>query len=152
MLNYDIQIEQELFASPDLVWRMLSEPELLSEWLMANDIVPMVGHQFTFRAKPTPIWDGIVHCEVKNVSPAERLAYSWIGASDMPETIVSWLIHPTKAGTHLVFNHSGFRGLKYNIIGRLLKRGWQDMVGRKLPSTLAKNQPFRAIGIVPAST
>jgi uncharacterized protein YndB with AHSA1/START domain len=138
MLSYSIQLEQELSASPDLIWRMLSEPKPVSEWLMENDIAPRVGHRFTFRARPTLVWDGIVHCEVRDVRPAERLVYSWVGASDMPETIVSWLIHPTKSGTRLAFGHAGFRGLKYGLIGRLLKHGWQDMIGRKLPSALAQ--------------
>jgi uncharacterized protein YndB with AHSA1/START domain len=150
MLNYDIQLEHELAASPDLVWRVLSERELLSRWMMENDFAAIVGHRFTFRAKPMPFWDGIVRGEVKEVRPAERLVYSWIGASDMPETTVSWLIRPAQSGTHLTFNHTGFSGLKYGVIGRLLKRGWQDMIGRRLPSTLrAISDPSR---IVPAST
>lgn len=138
MLGYDIRIRQELAAPPDLVWRALIEPVLLSQWLMDNDFVPEIGHRFTFRARPTPLWDGIVRCEVKDVQPTEVLAYSWIGASDMPETVVSWSVRPTQSGTCLVLRHSGFRGLKYALIGRLLDRGWRDMIGRKLSAVLAK--------------
>jgi uncharacterized protein YndB with AHSA1/START domain len=138
MLGYDIRIRKELAAPPDLVWRALIEPVLLSQWLMDNDFVPEVGHRFTFRAKPTPLWDGIVRCEVQDVQPTEALAYSWTGASDMPETVVSWNVRPTQSGTLLVFRHSGFRGLKFALIGRLLDRGWRDMIGRKLPAVLAK--------------
>jgi uncharacterized protein YndB with AHSA1/START domain len=138
MLSYSIQLERELAAAPDLIWRMLSEPKLVSEWLMETDIAPLVGYRFTFRARPTPVWDGVVHCEVREVRPAERLVYSWVGAADMPETIVNWSINPAKSGTRLAFNHTGFRGLKYGLIGRFLKRGWQDMIDRKLPSALAQ--------------
>lgn len=139
MPGYTIELVQELPASPDLVWRMLSEPELVSEWLMDNDIAPRVGHRFTFRARPTPVWDGIVRCEVREVKPAERLVYSWVGAVDMPETIVSWSIGLATSGTLLTFSHAGFRGLKYGLIGRFLKRGWRDMIGSRLPTALAQH-------------
>src|SRR5262245_38961222 len=123
---------------------MLTEPELVAQWLMDNDIAPLVGHDFTFRARPMPMWDGLVNCRVREVKPAELLVYSWIGAPDMPETIVSWSIGPATSGIRLVLNHSGFRGLKYGLIGRFLKRGWQDMVGRKLPAALARHMAAEA--------
>lgn len=62
-----IVVEYDLPQPPEKVWRVLTEPELLSSWLMANDIRAVVGHKFTFRAQPMPHWDGIVHCEVMEV-------------------------------------------------------------------------------------
>ncbi len=59
------------------VWRALTEPELLAAWLMSTDMRPLVGQGFTFKAEPTPWWDGIVNCEMLEVDPRKRLRYTW---------------------------------------------------------------------------
>jgi len=74
-------IDYELAQAPSTVWRVLTEPELLKQWLMENDIRPVVGHKFTFRAQPQPWWDGVVHCEILEVEPGSRLRYSWKGGA-----------------------------------------------------------------------
>src|SRR5947209_6960665 len=72
-----ISLQYDLPHPPAKVWRALTDPELLAKWIMANDLQPEVGHAFTFRADPTPWWDGIVHCEVLEVGPERRLRYTW---------------------------------------------------------------------------
>jgi uncharacterized protein YndB with AHSA1/START domain len=136
MLDYTIRLEHLVPAAQPLRWQALTESALLSQWLMANDFEPRAGHRFTFRAEPTVVWDGVVRCEVTEVRPIERLAYSWTGAADMPKTMVTWELAPAGAQTRLTLVHSGFHGIKYALIGRFLKRGWQDMIGRRLPLAL----------------
>ena len=53
-----IIVDYRLSAAPAKVWRALTEPELLADWLMPNDIKPLVGHDFTFRTDPAPGFDG----------------------------------------------------------------------------------------------
>ena len=92
------------------MWRALTEPELLAQWLMANDMRPLVGHSFTFRPEPTPWWDGIVHCEVLEVDPHKRLRYSWRSGpeSSRLDTVVTWTPPTPSGGTRLALEHSGF--------------------------------------------
>ena len=59
-----IVVDYTLNEPPTEVWRALTEPKLLAQWLMENDIQPIVGHKFNFRAKPMGDWDGIVYCEI----------------------------------------------------------------------------------------
>ena len=47
-----IVVKYELAQPPEKVWRALTEPKLLAAWLMDNDIAPIVGHRFQFRAQP----------------------------------------------------------------------------------------------------
>jgi uncharacterized protein YndB with AHSA1/START domain len=78
---------------------------------MANDIRPVVGHKFTFKAQPMPGWDGIVQCEVLEAEAPLRLRYSWRGGSDALriDTVVAWtLAASASGGTRLVLEHSGF--------------------------------------------
>jgi uncharacterized protein YndB with AHSA1/START domain len=97
------------------VWRALTEPELLSAWLMPNDIRPEVGARFTFQAD-TEAGGGPIECEVLAVEPLRLLRYSWRGedrnrdASDraLDSTVTFVLAETPDGGTHLRLVHDGF--------------------------------------------
>src|SRR5882762_146879 len=109
-----ISLEYDLPHPPEKVWRALTEPELLAAWLMVNDMRPLVGNSFTFKAQPTPWWDGTVHCEVL----ASRL-----------DTVVTWTLTPTPSGgTRLALEHSGFLPANPSAFEGA-RQGWQRMVG-----------------------
>lgn len=97
-----VAVERELPFSADRVWRALTEPHLVAEWLMAGDVRPVVGHGFSFGAE----W-GSVDCEVIEVDPGRSLAYSWNGMG--LESTVTWTLTPTTTGTHLRMEQIGFR-------------------------------------------
>src|SRR5258708_7294595 len=86
--------------SPEQVWSYLTEPELISLWLMETDFKPVVGHRFTFRTKPYPPinFDGIVYCTVLEIVPLKKLTYSWkSGPGDgkiTVDSIVEWTLVP----------------------------------------------------------
>lgn len=110
---------------PELVWRALTEPEVLASWLMPNDIEPVVGHRFQFRTKPAPGFDGIVHCEVLEADAPRRLVYSWGGGPTKARpTRVEWTLERVEGGTRLVLEHSGFHGMSGYFLRSMLGRGW----------------------------
>ena len=43
-------VERDITHPPEKVWRALTQPHLIAEWLMKNDFIPVVGHRFTFPA------------------------------------------------------------------------------------------------------
>ena len=62
------------------VWRAITEPATLAEWMYPNDFEPRVGHAFTFRVPGNPAagFDGlVVRCEVLVCEPPGRLEFSW---------------------------------------------------------------------------
>jgi uncharacterized protein YndB with AHSA1/START domain len=93
---------------------------------MANDFQPVVGHKFTLRTTPVPNWNGLIEGEVKVVEPNSRLSYTW-GSMGL-ESVVAWTLTPSKGGTHVRMEHSGFpseesasyKGASY---------GWQKFIG-----------------------
>ena len=87
---------------PEKVWRALTEGPLLEEWLMRNDFQPVAGHHFQFNAD----W-GAVDCRVLAVEPARTLSYTWSAFG--LDTVVTWTLVPTSAGTRLRMEQSGFR-------------------------------------------
>jgi uncharacterized protein YndB with AHSA1/START domain len=95
-------VERDIAHPPERIWRALTQPHLIEEWLMKNDFQPVVGHRFDLRAD----W-GTVSCQVVEVEPNRTLSYSW-GALGV-ETIVTWTLTPTGTGTHLRMEQSGFR-------------------------------------------
>jgi uncharacterized protein YndB with AHSA1/START domain/DNA-binding transcriptional ArsR family regulator len=104
---------------------------LIEEWLMKNDFQPVVGHRFNFRADPMPQWNGVTDCEVLIVEPYERLSYSWNASGEEAanglKTVVTWRLTPTKGGTLVRMEQSGFRPEDdrfYQGAGY----GWQKMI------------------------
>jgi uncharacterized protein YndB with AHSA1/START domain len=97
-----VVVEREIPHPPEKIWRALTQPHLIEEWLMKNDFRPVVGHRFDLRAD----W-GAVGCEVLTVEPHKTLSYTW-GAYGL-ETVVTWTLTPTPTGTHLRMEQSGFR-------------------------------------------
>lgn len=134
-----ILLEHELPYPPAKVWRALTEPALLSRWLMANDMQPTVGHRFRFTQQPTQWWDGIVNCEVLEVEAQKRLRYTWRSGPDSSplDTVVTWTLTPTPSGgTRLTLEHSGFLpGDSFAAGGA--QKGWTRMVTERLAEVLA---------------
>ena len=71
-----VVVERELPHAPEKIWRALTQPHLIAEWLMNNDFLPVVDHRFSFRADPQPNWSGIVDCQVLTVEPNRTLSYA----------------------------------------------------------------------------
>jgi uncharacterized protein YndB with AHSA1/START domain len=102
-----VVVERELPHPPHKIWRALTTPYLIEEWLMKNDFAPVAGHRFNLRSDPNPNWDGVVECQVLAVEPNRMLSYAW-GALGL-ESVVTWTLTPTGTGTRLRMEQSGFR-------------------------------------------
>jgi len=97
-----VVVEREMPYPPEKIWRALTQPHLLAEWLMKNDFMPVVNHRFNFRGD----W-GAADCQVREVEPNKTLSYTW--AAFGLESIVTWTLTPTRTGTHLRMEQTGFR-------------------------------------------
>ncbi len=126
--NEALSFEFELHHLPEKVWRALTDPALLAEWLL-----PVVGLQlapgaaFAFKTQPQPGWDGSVDCQFVEIEAQRKLSYTWrVGAMD---TLVTFTLTPTASGTRLSLVHSGFKpDQKQNFGGA--RYGWKLMGGR----------------------
>jgi len=111
-----VVVEREIAHPPEKIWRALTQPHLIQEWLMKNDFMPVVGHDFKLSAD----W-GAVECRVTAVEPHKTLAYTW-GAYGL-ESVVTWTLTPTSTGTHLRMEQAGFRPDQQQAYGGA-KAGW----------------------------
>ena len=119
-------IERELPHPPEKIWRALTQGALIREWLMDNDFQAVPQHSFTFRAPPMPGWNGVIDCEVLVVEPNKTLSYSWNSMG--LESVVVWTLVPTRGGTLVRMEQSGFRpDQEANYQGA--NYGWQKFIG-----------------------
>lgn len=139
-MSASIVMERDLPHPVEKVWRAITESALLADWLMANDFKAEVGHRFTFRMKPMPHWNGVTDCEVTEVSPTTRLAYTWCSSGEEAatgvKTTVTWTLHPMPAGTRLRMEQAGFREDQTRASGGA-SIGWRQFLGR-LEQTLSE--------------
>src|SRR2546429_5610763 len=94
-----VVVEREIAHPPEKIWRALTQPHLMEEWLMKNDFKPVVGHRFNLRRNPRPDLSIVVDCQVLEVEPNRTLSYTW-AAFDL-ESVVTLTLTPTRTGTHL---------------------------------------------------
>jgi uncharacterized protein YndB with AHSA1/START domain len=64
-----VVVEREMAYPPEKIWRALTQPHLIAEWLMKNNFKSVVGHRFDLTAD----W-GSVGCEVLVVEPNKTLS------------------------------------------------------------------------------
>ena len=117
-------VERELPYPPEKIWRALTQPHLIEEWLMKNDFAPVVGHRFNLRGD----WGGVLDCEVLAVEPNKTLSYTWNFSHEEVaynlKSVVTFTLTPTRKGTNLRMEQSGFRPDQQQAY-QGAKGGWQ---------------------------
>jgi uncharacterized protein YndB with AHSA1/START domain len=120
-----VVVEREIPFPPEKLWRALTQPHLMEEWLMKNDFKPVVGHHFKLRGE----WGGVLDCEVLAIEPNKTLSYTWNHAHDDAayslKSVVTFTLTPTSTGTHLRVEQAGFRKDQKQAFGGA-KAGWRQ--------------------------
>ena len=131
-----VVVEREFSHAPEKLWRALTQPHLIEEWLMKNDFRAAVGHRFNLRGD----WGGVLDCEVLVVEPNRTLSYTWDFAHAEPafdlRSVVTFTLTPTRNGTRLRMEQSGFRPQQKQAYGGA-NAGWRQFF-EKLEQTLTK--------------
>lgn len=99
---HTVTVEREFAHPPEKIWRALTQPHLIEAWLMKNNFVPAMNQRFTL----TGDW-GSVDCQVLEIEAQRSLSYTW--AAMGLDSVVTWTLTPTGAGTRLRMEQSGFR-------------------------------------------
>jgi uncharacterized protein YndB with AHSA1/START domain len=125
--SLSVVVEREIAFPPEKVWRALTQPHLIEEWLMKNDFEPVVGHNFKLNGE----WGGVLDCEVLAVEQDRTLAYTWNfrhedAAYDL-RSVVTFTLAPTNTGTRLRMEQKGFRPDQKQAYGGA-KHGWQQFL------------------------
>ena len=131
-----VVVERDIAHPPEKLWRALTQPHLMEEWLMKNDFKPEVGHHFNLRGD----WGGVLDCEVLVVEPQRELSYTWNFRHDDAafnlESVVTFTLTPTATGTRLRMEQTGFRPDQKQAYGGA-HAGWKQFF-EKLDQVLAR--------------
>ena len=117
-----VVVERQIAHPPEKIWRALTEPHLIAEWLMQSDFAPVVGHDFKFSED----W-GAIDCKVTTVEPNRTLSYSW--AAFGLESTVTWTLTATGSGTLLRMEQAGFRPDQKQAFGGA-HAGWKQFLDK----------------------
>jgi uncharacterized protein YndB with AHSA1/START domain len=136
--NRSVVIEREFPHPPEKLWRALTQPHLIQEWLMANDFAPRVGHRFNLRGE----WGGVLDCEVLTIEPNKTLSYTWNYAHDDPaynlQSVVTFTLSSAGKGTLLRMEQVGFRPEQKQASGGA-RYGWEQFF-TKLEGLLGRTE------------
>ena len=125
-----VVVEREIPYPPEKIWRALTEPHLIEEWLMKNDFEPVVGPRVqSYAATGAPST-----ARSSRSSRNRTLSYSW--AAHGLESVVTWTLTPTSKGTTSAHGAVGLppgSGQAY----RGAKMGWGNFFA-KLEQVLAR--------------
>src|SRR5262245_53785569 len=123
-----LSFEFNLKHPPEKVWRALTEPALLEQWLLpALDFQLEPGSAFTFKTQPYPGWDGTVSCRLLEIETHRKLSYTW--TVPFLDTVVTFTLTPTASGTRLSLVQSGFKSSQGREFGGA-RYGWNLMGGK----------------------
>ena len=134
----DIVIDEVFPHRAETIWKMLTSAELMTRWMMQpKGFQAVEGADFTFHTNPAGAWDGIIHCTVLEVVPNRRLSYAWkggdegnVGYGSRLDTIVTFSLTQTEAGTRVRLVHAGFETPRNDIAYKNMSEGWAKCVKR----------------------
>ena len=132
-----ISFEFDLHHAPEKVWRALTDPALLAEWLLpVIDLDLELGAAFKLKTQPYPGWDGTVNCRFVEIEARRKLSYTWVVGDMDLDPVVTFTLTPTASGTRLSLVQSGFKPNQKQEFGGA-RYGWK-MMGEKLVDLLAR--------------
>ena len=132
----DIVVDEVFPHDPETIWKTLTSGDLIGRWLMKpTGFEAMAGKSFTFQTTPAGQWDGIIHCQVLEAVPNERLVYSWQGGHESNtgygsplNTVVTWILEKAQHGTRLRLVHSGFVTPRNDSALKTMGDGWKKIM------------------------
>jgi uncharacterized protein YndB with AHSA1/START domain len=136
--THEIVVDEVFPHAPSTVWKALTNGALMARWLMApTDFAPVEGQRFTFQTTPGGAWDGVIRCQVLEARENQRLVYAWRGGHEANtgygaplETVVTWTLTASEAGTRVRLVHSGFALPRNQSAFDGMSKGWKTVMER----------------------
>jgi len=135
--SQEVVVDEIFPHAPEMIWKTLTSGPLMARWLRMepSNFAPVVGNRFTYRTTAAGAWDGTIACEVLDIIPNERFAYSWKSGHESNDgygapldTVVTFTLQKVPGGTRLRLVHSGFVRPRNDTAYRSMSGGWSKVV------------------------
>jgi uncharacterized protein YndB with AHSA1/START domain len=133
----EIKKEITISAPVTKVWEHLTSSSKIAGWFFPNDFEPNVGKKFTLRSEGQC---GNIACEVKEVLPLKKLAYTFRSVAMKIDTLVTFTLEELGPATKLTLVHSGLDKLEPGQEDMLdqFEQGWGSLFLQNLKTALEK--------------
>lgn len=119
--HIDVRFERHYPRPMETVWRALTEPERLADWMGLSEIEPRVGGRIRMMLDgPHPMQGTVLEWD-----PPRVLAFSWTN-THAPNSVIRYELYPDDGGTRVSFSH---QGMPY-ATSALMLPGWHDLLQR----------------------
>jgi uncharacterized protein YndB with AHSA1/START domain len=121
-------------SSRQKVWDAITKVEFICQWFSTDIDMPKleVGEELTFRWSPP---HGYSRAIIEIVEPITHFAYRWenqgvdqsLPVSEVPKTLVSFVLDDVNEGTRLTLTESGFEALaNAGVVFQENSSGWDS--------------------------
>ena len=110
-MKFELSFERVYPQPHDAVWRALTDPTALGEWLMETDFAPEIGRQFEMWCDDGVGGRDTYVCTLLEYEPPNRMLWSWVldGQQSQGDTYVEFKVEPVPQGTKVSITHKGDR-------------------------------------------
>ena len=140
MENGTFVIEQIYSTPVEIVWRAITSKEEMKHWYFnLQEFVPEVGFAFQFWGGPDEKRQYLHLCEITEVIPAKKLAYSWRYDGFEGNTLVTFELFAIGNLTRLKLTHEGlgtFPVSNPDFAKESFVEGWNWIIGTSLKEFL----------------
>ena len=140
MENGTFVIEQIYSTPVEIVWRAITSKEEMKHWYFnLQEFVPEVGFEFQFLGGPDEKRQYLHLCEITEVIPAKKLAYSWRYDGFEGNTLVTFELFAIGNLTRLKLTHEGlgtFPVSNPDFAEESFVEGWNWIIGTSLKEFL----------------
>ncbi len=85
------------------VWRAITDPAVLKNWLGDVEVEPRVGGKYIIRFRDISV---VMTGAITVFEPPRVLEYTWLENYGMPQSLARWELSSEGAGTRLTLRHS----------------------------------------------
>lgn len=133
-------IERVLNASIEKVWNALTDKDEMKKWYFDLDAFnPELGFHFKFAGKGAKGEEYIHFCEITELVPQKKIAYSWRYEGYHGNSVVRFELTAKGDKTHLKLTHEGLETFPQDnpdFAKDSFSKGWTELIGTLLPTFL----------------
>ncbi len=129
-------IERTFNAPADLVWKALTQKELMKQWYLdLKEFKAEVGFVFEFTSGPRPENQYLHRCEIMEVIPGKKLKHSWKYVTYEGMSYVTFELFPEGNSTRVKLTHEGLETFPIentDFAKENFATGWTDIIAKSL--------------------